>query len=209
VSVAPAHFEQMYAASPDPWDLAGRWYDRRKYQLTVASLPSPMYRRAFEPACSVGVLTELLAVRCESLLSTDLSRGAVDATRRRVQDQPHVSVEQQRIPAEWPTGRFDLIVLSEVGYYLSPEDFEQVVGHTVDSLEPDGVVVAVHWRHQIPGCPTAGDEVHRALRRHSGLEVLASHEEADFRLDVLVPGPMVSIAAREGLVESGEAGPSW
>jgi SAM-dependent methyltransferase len=201
VSVPAAHFDQMYAESADPWDLAGRWYDRRKYALTVASLPSPSYRRAFEPACSVGVLTELLAARCETLLATDLSQDAVAVTRRRLRAQPHVTVERQQIPGDWPPGTFDLIVLSEVGYYLAPAVFATVVDQAISSLDPDGVIVAAHWRHPIDGCPTDGDGVHDALRADPRLDVLARHEEADFLLEVLTLGPAMSIAAREGLVD--------
>lgn len=29
----------MYGASAGPWDLAGRWYEQRKYAVTLASLP--------------------------------------------------------------------------------------------------------------------------------------------------------------------------
>lgn len=49
-----AYFEDMYRDAADPWHLAERWYERRKYDLTLAGLPLPRYRRAFEPACSVG-----------------------------------------------------------------------------------------------------------------------------------------------------------
>ena len=58
------YFTDMYAEASDPWGLAERWYEQRKYAITVAMLPQPRYRHAFEPGCSVGVLTERLAGRC-------------------------------------------------------------------------------------------------------------------------------------------------
>ncbi|KPC81578.1 SAM-dependent methyltransferase, partial [Streptomyces sp. NRRL F-6602] len=61
----------MYADAPDPWRLADRWYEHRKYTLTLASLPRRRYRRAFEPGCSVGVLTRMLAGRCEEVVAAD------------------------------------------------------------------------------------------------------------------------------------------
>lgn len=63
MSTPPAYFEAMYAGAVDPWDLAGRWYEQRKYALTLASLPRPRYRAAFEPGCSVGVLTARSTLR--------------------------------------------------------------------------------------------------------------------------------------------------
>lgn len=56
-----SYFEDMYRRADDPWHLSERWYEQRKYDLTVAALPLPRYRRAFEPACSVGELTLRLA----------------------------------------------------------------------------------------------------------------------------------------------------
>ena len=55
------YFDRMYSESPDPWQLGGRWYEQRKYAITLALLPYARYRHAFEPGCSIGVLTERLA----------------------------------------------------------------------------------------------------------------------------------------------------
>ena len=65
MSVPATYFDEVYERSADPWRLATEWYEKRKYLMTVASLPRERYRRGFEPACSVGVLTEMLAERCE------------------------------------------------------------------------------------------------------------------------------------------------
>ncbi|MFE7421819.1 hypothetical protein [Rhodococcus sp. NPDC057529] len=63
--MGPSYFDAMYAASPDPWGFGDRWYEQRKYALTLAALPRPRYRRAFEPGCSIGILTAALAHRCD------------------------------------------------------------------------------------------------------------------------------------------------
>lgn len=55
----------MYAASDDPWGFDDRWYERRKYALTLAILTRPTYTCAFEPGCANGALTELLQARCD------------------------------------------------------------------------------------------------------------------------------------------------
>lgn len=38
-STPASYFTGMYADAPDPWRLADRWYEHRKYTLTLASLP--------------------------------------------------------------------------------------------------------------------------------------------------------------------------
>ncbi len=201
MSLGPDFFRDAYRGDADPWRLATRWYERRKYALTLAALTRPRYRSAFEPGCSVGVLTEQLADRCDRLLAWDLDPTARAQARARVADRPTAAVACGRVPGDWPAARFDLVVLSEVGYYLDPPDLARLVRRAHDCLEPGGEVVAVHWRHPVPEYPTTGDAVHDALLAHPGLHRLAGHVEDDFRLDVLVrvpPGPG-SVAAREGL----------
>jgi len=210
VTVALSYFEHLYASHPDPWRFDERWYERRKHALTVASLPRPGYRRAFEPACANGRLTSLLAPRCAQLLAVDAILAPVERARRRLADQPHVQVERRRLPREWPCRSFDLIVLSEFLYYFGPGELSRVLARVRASLEPGGTVLAVHWRHPVAEYPCSGDDVHRRLRSEPGLFTLAHHEEADFLLDVLVTGdgggPPQSVAAASGLVGGATGG---
>lgn len=201
MSTPSAYFEAMYAGSPDPWSLAQRWYEKRKYALTVAALPRLRYRSAFEPGCSVGVLTEQLAVRCDALLSADRVAAAVATTRQRVGSAGNVTVEQRELPEQWPDGTFDLIVLSEVAYYLDSPGCDRLLDLAVASLEPGGDLIAVHWRPQVAEHALTGDAVHDALRSHSELAQLCQHTEDDFLLEVFthIPPPARSVAAREGL----------
>ena len=72
-------------------------------------------------------------------------------------------VERLSVPQEWPDGMFDLVVVSEVGYYLGPADLEQLLDRAVGSLAPRGTLLACHWRHPVPDYPATGDEVHHRL----------------------------------------------
>jgi hypothetical protein len=199
MSLPASYFDELYAKSRDPWSLAQRWYESRKYALTMASLPKARYRCGFEPGCSIGVLTAQLAERCDTLLATDVARPAVEATARRVVAWPNVTVKQMAVPDEWPSGSFDLVVLSEIGYYLDPANLLTLVSRAIDSLEPGGTLAAVHWRHPVADYPLRGDEVHTVLSGDRRLERLVRHEEPDFLLDVLVRPPLVSVAEAEGL----------
>lgn len=178
----PAYFERMYADSDDPWHLAGNPYEQRKYALTVASLPRQRYRRAFEPGCSIGLLTALLAPRCDELLATDPVPEPLARARDRV-PAPHVSFQQSALP-DWPPGELDLVVLSEVLYFLSAGVRAQVLTHVVDSLGADGHVVLVDWRHPFAEAACTGDEAHDQFRASPGLARLVEHVEDDFRLEV-------------------------
>lgn len=178
-----AYFEKLYAADPDPWGMEQRWYEQRKYALTLASLPRKRYRSAFEPACSVGVLTELLAGRCDTLLSCDVMDVPLYRARSRVAGLDHVRVERASLPEDWPPGPFDLLILSEMAYYFSADDLAALLDAATASLAPGADVVAVHWRGETD-YPLSGDETHRLLGEVPGWRPVARHEEADFLLDV-------------------------
>lgn len=189
------YFDELYAFSDDPWGLQDRFYERRKRALVGAVLPRMRFRRAFEPGCATGMLTAQLAQRCDEVLACDIADRAVDLTRERVAELPHVRVEKRRIPEQWPSGEFDLLVLSEVGYYC--RDLLALAEQVRTAMTSDGVVVACHWRHDAPEHPHRAEDVHRALGE--GLCRIASHVETDFLLDVWTRSGD-SVARLEGIV---------
>jgi SAM-dependent methyltransferase len=202
VTLGADYFDAMYAAARDPWGFEDRWYERRKYALSLALLPAERYRSAFEPGCSIGVLTRILAGRCDALLSCDLAEAAVRAAAARTADLPGVRVERREIPGQWPAGRFDLIVFSEVLYYFGDRDLEQVLKNAAAALEPEGTLLAVHWRHPVADYPRSGDDAHRALAAQPGLARVTDHREPDFLAEVYIrtDGTPVSVAHATGLV---------
>jgi hypothetical protein len=200
MSLPADYFARMYAGSDDPWGFRTRWYEERKRAVTLAALDRPRYRRGFEPGCSIGVLTAALAERCDVLLASDVDATAVDAARSAVEAHPHVVVERRSVPDDWPDGTFDLVVVSEVGYYLDEQALGILVDRVTTSLESGGAVLLCHWRHRVDDYPLTGDAVHAAFREHAGLTAAVRHEEEDFLIDLLTAGATASPARREGLL---------
>jgi trans-aconitate methyltransferase len=201
MTLGPGYFDEMYAVSPDPWEFESRWYEARKYAISLALLPIGHYGDAFEPGCSIGVLTELLAPRCDRLLSCDVAAAAVRAAAIRTAPWRNVRVQRRVIPRDWPPGEFDLIVFSEVLYYFAGDDLSRVLDLGVAALRPGGNLLAVHWRHPVADYPRSGDEVHQVLAGHPGLARLVDHREADFLAEVYAPagGRARSVAEAGGL----------
>ena len=202
MTLDPGYFRERYGASPDPYGLADRWYEQRKYALTVALLPREHYGTAFEPGCSIGVLTEQLASRCDTLLACDGVADAVASARSRTAGLPGVRVEQRVVPGDWPAQSFDLIVFSELLYYFGDADFSQVLRLGIRALRRDGHLLAVHWRHPAPDHPRTGDEVREVLGGHPQLARLAEYRDPDFTAEVYghSGGDLRSVAQAEGIV---------
>jgi hypothetical protein len=173
----------MYENDPDPWHFASSEYEQRKYALTVASLPRSRYRNAFEPGCSIGVLSELLAARCDRLLATDIISGALEQAADRLKAHGNVQVEVCAIPNQWPQEIFDLVVLSEIAYYFDTVEFRRLVQLIAGTTKPGAHIIGVHWRGETD-YPQRADEVHDQINDHQFLRRIVQHSEPDFRLDV-------------------------
>ncbi len=181
-------FDQLYRESPDPWDLETSDYEARKYALTLAALPRRRYRLAFEPGCSVGVLTQLLAARCDRVEAWE----PVDSPRSRCRDRIAAAGLADRVSlsdrvlgpgAEIPAA--DLIVLSEILYYLPPAELPRVLRRVVDAAEPGATVVAAHWRGRDDGMLMTGEEAHVPLRDPElGLDLVGGWRDEEFLIDV-------------------------
>ncbi|PPB49763.1 hypothetical protein C4K88_08870 [Arthrobacter pityocampae] len=202
VTGVPSAFERLHRDRPDPWEVAERFYEQRKRALTIAGLPRPRFCRTLEIGSSVGALTRDLAAVSDNLLALDTSETAVRRTNEAVIQHAAAYARLATVPRDWPRedGPFDLIVLSETGYFLSSDQLDEVIRLIRASLDDDGVLVLCHWRHPVEGWELDGDTVHQRVREQSGLTTLSLHTEEDFLLEILVPAPAMSVARREGLV---------
>ncbi len=183
VSTDRQYFHNMYADADDPWSFATSSYEQRKYTLTVDSLPRERYLSAFEPGCSIGVLTELLAPRCDSLLATDIVPCALEQATKRLEDYENVMVDYRAIPESWPDETFDLIVLSEVAYYFDTRSLRDVLEHVECSTGPGAHLIGVHWRGETD-YPLTGDEAHALIDERKSLRNVVHHVEYEFVLDL-------------------------
>jgi hypothetical protein len=151
------HFQRLYDASPDPWQFRSSEYEREKFRTTIASLGGKHFRSGFEVGCSIGELTCMLATCCDALLAVDIVEAPLGAARNVCAQQPWVRFAQMAVPRQWPDEVFDLIVLSEVLYFLSPEDIIRVADRVADALESQGTALLVNWCGRTDD-PCTGDQ---------------------------------------------------
>jgi SAM-dependent methyltransferase len=184
-SLQREYFEQLYDSDPDPWRFRSSDYERDKYKATLAALPRERVDDAFEVGCSVGVLTAQLASRCDRLLAVDVAEAALRQAREACAGLPNVRFARMQIPADWPDGPFDLILLSEVLYYLSLEDVRRTARKTGASLTPGGAALLVHWTG-LTNYPLSADAAVAAFVEASGLRPASAARTAEYRLDLLI-----------------------
>jgi SAM-dependent methyltransferase len=176
------YFEEKYQADIDPWRFKTSEYERDKYQATLGSLTKDRYPAALEVGCSIGVLTKLLSPRCVSLLAVDSSPTAIEAAKS--VSAPNVVFRVANLPAEFPKGKFDLIVLSEILYYFDKSDLARVAQSCIDSISQDGEIVLCHWLGETD-YPLTGVEASELFACHikPAMRVRSILHNATYRLE--------------------------
>jgi trans-aconitate methyltransferase len=141
------------------------------------------YGTVYEPGCSIGVLTQQLGEMAKRVIACDFAPSAVEQAKLRCVDQPNVEILCADIRIFVPDTPLDLIVFSEIGYYLSPQELSRLAPQWADRLVPDGEFLAAHGLGESSAHILHGKRVHEALNQSLGLCPLRSERHAGFRLD--------------------------
>ncbi|WP_290658023.1 class I SAM-dependent methyltransferase, partial [Kocuria sp.] len=188
-----AVFDRVHTANADPWDVDTSWYEQRKRDVLLACLPREHYGSVLDLGCSTGALTVELARRAGSVTAVDASDVALSAARTRLEREGVTNVElvSAVLPRDWDEdwSPRELIVVSEMGYFCSPEQWRDLLRRCVAALTVGGHLVLCHWRHPIADWPLDGADVHREARRAPELRGVLSHRETDFVIEVFAPVP--------------------
>jgi LmbE family N-acetylglucosaminyl deacetylase/SAM-dependent methyltransferase len=187
-SLSVDFFNDFYSQGDDPWHFESSPYEKGKYKATLAALSRETYQNAFEIGCSIGVLTKMLAKRCKNLLAVEPADVPLQKAKERLKDDLHVRLQKMQVPQEFPDEQFDLILLSEVGYFLSWSDLEKLANRITEHLEPGGQLLLVHWTPVVPEFPLTGDQVHdffmNLCQQKKQLKNVLHQRHEKFRLDL-------------------------
>ena len=168
-------------------------------------------RRGWRSAVPSAYLTAQLSGHCGTLLAVDLAPIALAQARERCADRSNVTFEQMRVPAEWPVGPFDLILLSEIVYFLDRNDVAALAARVGETSRAGAAIVLVHWLG-LTNYPLTGDEAADLFIQKSGGFAAVSHQSrtADYRLDVLQAGSACTSLRRDTIFSALRiCGGSW
>ena len=112
------HLHQLYANTDDPWDFARSTYEQQKFIATRNALTHQSYGNALELGCGNGALARHLAPLCARYTGLDAVERAVMAARSLV---PSATFIRACYPCPLPGDGYDLIILSEVLYFMTPD----------------------------------------------------------------------------------------
>lgn len=181
------NFEARYRADPDPWRTLTDPYESHKRERTLAACGEGPFASACDLGAGTGVLAAALAPRCDHLLALDGAPTAIAEAQRRLAPFPHAEARVATLPNGLPAGPLDLVVASEILYYLDDGAFHMVLDWLPEALTLGGRAVAVHWTGSAPDLRRSADEVGAALAATPGLRTVqdGAGPTEGFRLDVL------------------------
>jgi hypothetical protein len=107
-----------------------------------------------------------------------------------------VTLLRQSVDEPWPPDPFDLLVLSEIGYYLPPDALRGILDRQCPRLAVGASVIAAHWRHPVDDYLMSGDQVNEVVAATTGLHLIGSYRDADVAIDVFDNADDASVAAR-------------
>jgi SAM-dependent methyltransferase len=190
-SLDASYFNDLYGKNQDPWNFEGSEYEKGKYIQTMLMIPNGVYANVFEIGCSNGLLSMMLKDRSQKLLAVDSSSIAIGNAKKRLARFLNVTVQEMEVPRDFPDMRFDLILFSEVGYFMVEKDLITLRDKMTASLLPGGHLLMVHWTPQVKEFPLTGDQVHQVFISESGnepnkpLRLLKNKTEEKYRMDLL------------------------
>lgn len=110
-----------------------------------------------EIGCSTGYLSQALCQKGVQVLALDVSPVAVSQAASRVGDSAPITFRHAEIPDDWPRGEFDLIVFSEVLYFMTVEEIGLCSKLAHKCLASNGYCLLVNWTGN-SNLPISGQE---------------------------------------------------
>src|ERR1019366_5462283 len=178
-------FELKFQDNIDPWNYTASPFEHFKRDVLLRACGCRTYGRGLELACAIGETTRYLARRCLRLLAVDSSPTALREAERRLQGMRRVTLQQMRLPRETPSGPFDLIVASEIVYYLTPRELFELL-HRVDAaLAPGGRIVVLDHCRPFDDAAQLPELAHRRVRMKLQKTMHVVFHQRHNRFDVL------------------------
>jgi SAM-dependent methyltransferase len=178
-----AEHEEQYRAASDPWGTLTDPYEIEKRERTLRACGDGPFGAVCDLGAGLGLISAALAPRCARLVAIDGAPTAAAQARRRLAAFPHAEVREGLLPEALPDAACDLVVASEILYYLDDAAFAATLAWLGERAAR---VVAVHWLGAAEDLARSADDVGAALARVPALRVVTAERlAAGYRLDVL------------------------
>ncbi|MGI8846775.1 MAG: class I SAM-dependent DNA methyltransferase [Candidatus Dormibacteria bacterium] len=138
-----SYFDRLYGMSEDPFSLETSRYDARKRRVVLDMVGRKSHHAALDAGCGTGMIANALVPHCRSVVAVDFSAVAVARARKRNQHPEIVEFSQADLVHFRTAHPVDLVVCSEVLYYLEGGALDAAVSNLHASCAPDAWLIVV------------------------------------------------------------------
>lgn len=183
-------FEDLFQSDPDPWDYESSPFEAHKRSLLLKHVGLGPRGRVLELACANGVTTQTLMKVALRTAALDGSSTAIAQAQARLGNVGRLRLLHANLPDGMPRERFDLIVVSEIVYYLGSTAARRLAEGVADRIAPGGRVVVLHHHLNFPDASVHPEHAHlefvRLLQRR--MTLVRSKRTGRFCVAALVAG---------------------
>lgn len=115
----------------------------------------------------------------------DGSPTALREAARRMQSANHVVFRRATVPRDMPRGTYDLVIVSELAYYIPAHHLAQLANRIYTMLAPRGAVVVLNHRRPFDDAAVLPALAHRRLRRRFASKMKFVFDAAYRHFDVM------------------------
>ena len=168
-----AGFDAKFADDDDPW----RTFDDRdealKRRAILHAMGSGPWGRVIELAAGNGSNSAAIAPRALRLDATEATASGTALVAKAIGARPNARPGRARairltVPARLPRRRYDIAVVAEVLYYLSPRAMARTACDVAAVLGPGGTMVLAHHRIDFPDFAQHAAQIQRRFLAATG-----------------------------------------
>ena len=179
-------FEALFQTDPDPWDYESSPFEAHKRKVLLNHIGLRSRGRVLELACANGVTTQALMMCALRTTALDASATAIAHAQTRLKDGDRLRLLRTNLPGGMPRELLDLIVVSEIVYYLRRDAYTRLAKEILTRIAPGGRVVVLHHHVSFPDATVRPEQAHRDFARllEERLKLVRSSRYARYRVSV-------------------------
>ncbi len=145
--ISLAGFEKVFSDDPDPWRTFSDHDEGVKRAAIRQAIGAGPHGRVLELAAGNGSNSRMIAARALRLDATEATAAGTRLVGSALRDHsPRARSIRLAVPARFPRTRYDVIIIAELLYYLSPLAMQRTARDVAKALRPGGQLVLAHHR---------------------------------------------------------------
>lgn len=161
-------FEQVFARDADPWSTFSNRDEAMKRRAILHAVGPGLGGRVLELGAGNGSNSVAIAPRALRLDATEATARGAELVEQRLFGVARARAIRLTVPAKLPRPRYDIVVIAELLYYLSPRTMARTAHDVADALAPGGQLVLAHHRIDFHDFAQHAEGIHARFLRATG-----------------------------------------